>query len=230
MILLPLSESYTKFIYRHDETMIVRQSLGRLCSVPSVVSVSQRLGGVQTLQSTPVIACHGRRFLWPLAASLRTEKHHPGDRKFLHDRIQSSKALQIPQTRHISLASILVSKTSPSIQPYLKLSRMDKPIGSWLLFWPCGWSACLASPAGQLPDLQLIALFGLGSFVMRGAGCTINDMWDRNIDRLVERTRDRPITSGQVGMFDALVYTGLQLSLGLLVLLQVISLKYFQLF
>ena len=90
MILLPLSESYTKFIYRHDETMIVRQSLARLCSVPSVVSVSQRLGGVQTLQSTPVIACHGRRFLWPLAASLRTEKHQPGDRKFLHDRIQSS--------------------------------------------------------------------------------------------------------------------------------------------
>ena len=55
---------------------------------------------------------------------------------------------------------------------------------------------------------------------MRGAGCTINDMWDRNIDRLVDRTRDRPITSGQVGLFDALVYTGVQLSLGLLVLLQ----------
>ena len=55
---------------------------------------------------------------------------------------------------------------------------------------------------------------------MRGAGCTINDMWDRNIDRLVERTKDRPITSGQVGMFDALVYTGVQLSLGLMVLLQ----------
>ena len=89
-----------------------------------------------------------------------------------------------------------------------------------MLFWPCGWSACLATPAGQLPDLQLIALFGLGSFVMRGAGCTINDMWDRNIDRLVERTRDRPITSGQVGMFDALVYLGLQLSVGLMVLLQ----------
>ena len=102
----------------------------------------------------------------------------------------------------------------------MRLSRLDKPIGCWLLFWPCGWSTCLATQAGQLPDLGLIALFGVGSLVMRGAGCTINDMWDRNIDKYVERTRDRPITSGQVHMFDALVYLGAQLSLGLLVLLQ----------
>ena len=74
--------------------------------------------------------------------------------------------------------------------------------------------------AGHLPDPQLLALFGLGSLVMRGAGCTINDMWDRNIDRQVERTRDRPITSGKVGMFDALVYLGGQLGLGLAILLQ----------
>ena len=192
--------------------MIVRQSLARLC--PASI-VSQRLGRVQCLQSPPVIS----RYLCPVA-SLRTSIHHPGDRNLLHDKIQASKALQIPQTRHLSLAASLVSKSPPGIQPYLKLSRIDKPIGSWLLFWPCGWSACLATSAGQLPDLQLIALFGLGSFVMRGAGCTINDMWDRNIDRLVKRTRDRPITSGQVKMFDALVYTGVQLSLGLLVLLQ----------
>ena len=97
---------------------------------------------------------------------------------------------------------------------------MDKPIGGWLLFWPCGWSTCLATQAGQLPDLQLLALFGVGSLVMRGAGCTINDMWDRNIDKHVERTRDRPITSGQVSLFDALVYTGAQLGLGLMILLQ----------
>jgi len=146
-------------------------------------------------------------------------KHNGDNRKFPHQD-HSSKLRLLPPFRHISLASSVVSATPASVQPYLRLSRMDKPIGSWLLFWPCGWSACLATPAGQLPDLQLIALFGLGSFVMRGAGCTINDMWDRNIDRLVERTKDRPITSGQVGMFDALVYTRVQLSLGLMVLLQ----------
>merc|ERR1719481_865158 len=63
-------------------------------------------------------------------------------------------------------------------------------------------------------------MFGAGALVMRGAGCTINDMWDRNIDRQVERTRERPITSGQVTMFDALVYLGGQLGLGLSILLQ----------
>jgi 4-hydroxybenzoate polyprenyltransferase len=71
--------------------------------------------------------------------------------------------------------------------------------GTWLLLWPCGWSLALATPAGCLPDPALLAVFGLGAFVMRGAGCTINDMWDRNIDHAVERTRERPITSGQVG-------------------------------
>merc|ERR1719228_488275 len=105
-------------------------------------------------------------------------------------------------------------------QPYLRLARLDRPIGTWLLFWPCGWSICMAAGPGHLPDLTLLATFAAGSFVMRGAGCTINDMWDRNIDNKVERTRDRPITSGQVSMFDALVFLGGQLGVGLLILLQ----------
>ena len=70
--------------------------------------------------------------------------------------------------------------------------------GTWLLFWPCGWSIGLAGVPGAIPDLSLLAVFGAGALVMRGAGCTINDMWDRNIDKHVERTRNRPITSGQV--------------------------------
>ena len=71
-----------------------------------------------------------------------------------------------------------------------------------------------------MPDLHMLAVFGMGALVMRGAGCTINDMWDKNIDKAVERTRDRPITSGKVTMFDALVFLGAQLGVGLLVLLQ----------
>jgi len=133
---------------------------------------------------------------------------------------QSQQSLHIPSVRSIKYASRLVDSSPIQLQPFLKLSRLDKPIGSWLLFWPCGWATCLATQAGHLPDPQLLALFGLGSLVMRGAGCTINDMWDRNIDRQVERTRDRPITSGSVGMFDALVYLGGQLGLGLAILLQ----------
>ena len=73
--------------------------------------------------------------------------------------------------------------------------------GTWLLFWPCGWSLCLAAPAGQMPSLHLLATFSIGAMVMRGAGCTINDMWDRKIDNLVQRTRDRPLASGQVDTF-----------------------------
>lgn len=59
-------------------------------------------------------------------------------------------------------------------------------LGSWLLFWPCGWSIAMATPAGTLPDPYILTLFGVGSFVMRGAGCTINDLWDRDIDKMVK--------------------------------------------
>ena len=90
----------------------------------------------------------------------------------------------------------------------------------WDIFHGVFPSICMAAGPGHLPDLTLLATFAAGSFVMRGAGCTINDMWDRNIDNKVERTRDRPITSGQVSMFDALVFLGGQLGIGLLILLQ----------
>ena len=69
-----------------------------------------------------------------------------------------------------------------SWQPYLRLIRLDRPIGTYLLFWPCAWSITLAAGPGQWPDFTLLATFGLGSFIMRGAGCIINDLWDRNFD------------------------------------------------
>ncbi|XP_046747807.1 4-hydroxybenzoate polyprenyltransferase, mitochondrial isoform X1 [Diprion similis] len=124
------------------------------------------------------------------------------------------------QKRRVSLASTLVNKSPVSIQPYLRLMRIDKPIGSWLLFWPCGWSIALAAPPGMIPDPQMLALFGLGAFIMRGAGCTINDMWDRDIDKRVARTKDRPLVSGEVTQLEALVFLSGQLGLGLSVLLQ----------
>ncbi|XP_033218543.1 4-hydroxybenzoate polyprenyltransferase, mitochondrial isoform X2 [Belonocnema kinseyi] len=91
---------------------------------------------------------------------------------------------------------------------------------SWLLFWPCGWSIAMAAPVGSLPDLKMLALFGLGAFVMRGAGCTINDLWDQDIDKKVARTKDRPLVTGEVTPFQAFTFLGGQLSLGLLILLQ----------
>src|SRR2546430_11289221 len=87
----------------------------------------------------------------------------------------------------------------PWSRPYLRLSRLDRPIGSWLLLMPCWWSAALsAGIAHDIKPLPLtIALFLIGAFMMRGAGCTWNDITDRDLDAKVERTRSRPIPAGQ---------------------------------
>ena len=103
------------------------------------------------------------------------------------------------------------------MRPYLHLMRLDKPVGSWLLFWPGAWGIGMACHSG-IPDLKLLALFGLGSVVMRGAGCTINDMWDRDIDKQVERTKSRPLAAGTVGFPQALGFLAAQLSVGLAIL------------
>lgn len=87
--------------------------------------------------------------------------------------------------KSLNLAAKIVDSCPKSVQPYMKLMRIDKPIGSWLLFWPCSWSIAMAAAPATFPDLHMLCLFGLGAFVMRGAGCTINDMWDQNIDRKV---------------------------------------------
>jgi len=102
------------------------------------------------------------------------------------------------------------------LRPYGVLARWDRPIGSWLLLWPCWWGMALASP---WPDPLQMALFALGAFAMRGAGCVINDLADRDLDARVERTRQRPLASGRLGVTQALVFLALQLLIGFLVLL-----------
>lgn len=107
-------------------------------------------------------------------------------------------------------------------RPYLRLSRLDRPIGSWLLLMPCWWSAALATGmAGDVRQLPLLAaLFFIGAFAMRGAGCTWNDITDRDLDAKVERTRSRPIPSGQVTVPQAVIFLVVQALVGLAVLLQ----------
>jgi len=107
-------------------------------------------------------------------------------------------------------------------RPYLRLARFDRPIGSWLLLMPCWWSASLAAGvAGDISRLPLvIGLFFVGAFVMRGAGCTWNDITDRDLDARVERTRSRPIPAGQVSVAQASVFLVAQALIGLVVLLQ----------
>ncbi len=91
--------------------------------------------------------------------------------------------------RKMDLPKSWVESVPSSVRPYLYLIRADKPIGTWLLLWPCCWSIAIAAPSGQLPDFALMTLFATGAFVMRGAGCTINDMWDRDIDKQVSVCR-----------------------------------------
>lgn len=107
-------------------------------------------------------------------------------------------------------------------RPYLRLSRLDRAIGSWLLLMPCWWSAALAAAiSGHTGSLPLtVLLFFIGAFAMRGAGCTWNDITDRDLDARVERTRSRPIPAGQVSVAQAFVFLVVQALVGLAVLLQ----------
>ncbi|EME32303.1 4-hydroxybenzoate polyprenyltransferase [Galdieria sulphuraria] len=103
--------------------------------------------------------------------------------------------------------------------PYVKLARLDKPIGTWLLYLPGAWSISLASEPGQVSDLWLLSLFGMGAVLLRGAGCTINDLWDSRLDGLVERSKSRPLASGVLTKKQALFFVTAQLLGGLPILL-----------
>lgn len=103
-------------------------------------------------------------------------------------------------------------------RPYFRLARLDRPIGTWLLLIPCWWGAALAS--GGWPDPLMIALFGVGALVMRGAGCVVNDMADRDFDARVARTASRPLASGAIGLGGALAFLGLLLAIGFAVLVR----------
>ncbi len=113
-----------------------------------------------------------------------------------------------------------------ALRPYAKLMRLDRPIGTWLLLWPCWWSLVFAlekAPASGSEWLALAwlyVLFGVGAMVMRGAGCTYNDIVDRDFDAKVERTRTRPIPSGQVSVRQAIFFMLALLGVGLAILLQ----------
>ncbi len=109
-----------------------------------------------------------------------------------------------------------IDRLPAALRPYAVLARWDRPIGTWLLLFPCWWGAALAP---GWPDLGLLALFALGAIAMRGAGCTINDLADRDIDARVERTRNRPLASGALSPADALAFLVIQLAVGLVVLL-----------
>jgi 4-hydroxybenzoate polyprenyltransferase len=116
----------------------------------------------------------------------------------------------------------LVDRYCPAwAKPYAQLARLDRPIGWWLLLLPCWWSLCLGAIAQrQSPNLWYFCLFFIGAIAMRGAGCTWNDILDRDLDRQVERTKSRPLACGALKTWQAGIFLGLQCLIGLAVLVQ----------
>ena len=121
----------------------------------------------------------------------------------------------IPDSEHKGLTGLL----PVAMRPFALLARLDRPIGWWLLFWPCAWGVALAGGAIGRWDLLLWLL--LGSIAMRGAGCVYNDIVDRDLDRQVARTRSRPLASGAVSLQAAWMWLGILCLAGLLVWLQI---------
>jgi 4-hydroxybenzoate polyprenyltransferase len=118
-----------------------------------------------------------------------------------------------------------VDRAPPKVRPFLQLMRLDRLSPAWLLYWPCVFGLVLGAIASERPfwswhDLYLLVLFAAGAVVMRGAGCTYNDIVDREIDAQVARTRGRPIPSGAVTVRQAWLFLGAQLAAGLAVLVQ----------
>jgi len=105
----------------------------------------------------------------------------------------------------------------PRVRPFASLMRLDRPIGSWLLYWPCAWGVALAGVGGRW---NLFLWLGLGAFAMRSGGCVYNDIVDRDLDRRVERTRLRPLASGRVSLESAWLLIAALCIVGLVVLLQ----------
>jgi len=112
-----------------------------------------------------------------------------------------------------------VARLPSGWRPYALLARLDRPIGAWLLFLPGLWGILLGGP-GVAEAIRLLVLFGIGAVVMRSAGCVVNDLWDRDIDRQVARTAGRPLASGVLRPRQALAFLAVLLVVGLAILLQ----------
>lgn len=166
----------------------------------------------------------------------KLQNHGPVPTRILH-----TTSVRVPQAQTITATTTEQQSQPPAYQPpttgllshlpaplvpYAELIRLDKPVGTYYLFFPCLFSTLLAAPLATpaiTPPLTVLGttlLFATGALVMRGAGCTINDLWDRNLDPHVARTRLRPLARGAVSPTAALAFTGAQLLTGLAVLLQ----------
>ncbi|KAK8493655.1 hypothetical protein V6N13_046691 [Hibiscus sabdariffa] len=131
------------------------------------------------------------------------------------------KLISVQPNEEVVKVSEWVDCLPEGLQPYAKLARVEKPIGSWLLMFPFAWSAALAASTGSLPDFKTLAVFACACPLLRGAACTINDFLDRDFDKMVERTKMRPMASGAVTPFQGLCFFAFQMLLSHGILLQI---------
>ena len=124
-----------------------------------------------------------------------------------------------PLASDIRTESWIARITPGPLKPFMYLMRLDRPVGVWLLVIPCWWSIAMAAE-GSWPNVVLLALFALGAIIMRGAGCVMNDIADRDFDGQVARTATRPIPAGDVTVREAVLFLGLLGMLGFLILIQ----------
>ncbi|KAK6825817.1 hypothetical protein PG987_013311 [Apiospora arundinis] len=179
---------------------------------------ARRLGSSTSRFIAPVRSRPSR----PTSVSLSAPRHvipFHASAKQLAASIESPSSPEIPKPYSPPTTGLL-SRLPASWVPYAELVRLDKPAGTYYLFFPCMFSTLLAAPMADpvtspLTAIGTTALFFSGALIMRGAGCSINDLWDRNLDPQVARTRLRPIARGAITPFKALTFTGVQLLAGL---------------
>ncbi|OMO59700.1 UbiA prenyltransferase family [Corchorus capsularis] len=200
-------------------------SLRSLFPVPNVLSSSQ----ARTRISIHPPSCNNQ--LWSRAIYI-PRQNVPVPSSIIKTRI-ACMSTTVPKddknqkVGEVSYSSYIDYLPTP-IKPYAKLARVEKPIGTWLLVWPFLWSASLAASTGSLPDLKTLAVFSCAAPLLRGATCTINDIFDRGTDRMVERTKQRPIASGVVSPLQGLCFFAFQLLLSHAILLQLPNYRSFR--
>ena len=207
------------FVSSKPSILQPRKNTHQCCSINRTTAVSfsnQRLFSTFTGRLQACTAPDDKvAGLPPTQLAKKSGKSH-GEAVSAVPSVNISSVYEAPQTSFISYLP-------QAWIPYAELMRVDKPAGTYYLFFPCLFSTLLAATytaSDPLPILSTTLCFFSGALIMRGAGCTINDLWDRNLDPHVARTRLRPIARGAVTPFKAVIFTGFQLLAGLGVLLQ----------
>lgn len=195
----------TTFLFRKTVPVVSRKCMTKRNITNYLKMLPQTSVQVPKYQSKQIINNNKSKHLWPaLINQMCCRQLYNSTNKLVHKNEEKQK----------------ISRIRNALNPYLDLMRLDRPVGTLLIFWPCGWSIALAAAPGSLPDFYYLSLFAAGALLMRGAGCTINDMLDRDIDAKVERTRYRPLVTRKISAYDTWNFLAAQLGLSLVILLQ----------